>query len=99
MTFSPGTESKALIPLPGRRISTEHVYSDLSAPLALVKDTSTSAMGAILQQPMGTGALFPGVTWQGGEADYSPPTSAEVKKMWFYTATPQYIFMAYCLVT
>jgi hypothetical protein len=25
---------------------------------------------------------------------YSPPTSAEVKKTWIYTSTPQYAFMA-----
>jgi hypothetical protein len=28
-----------------------------------------------------TGGSFPGVKRQGGEADHSPPTSAEVKKM------------------
>jgi hypothetical protein len=39
------------------------------------------------------GAL-PGVTRQGREADHSPPTSAEVKKMWMYTSTPLYVFMA-----
>jgi hypothetical protein len=27
-------------------------------------------------------------------ADHSPPTSAEVKKMWIYTSTPPYVFMA-----
>jgi hypothetical protein len=38
--------------------------------------------------PMGTGwALSQGVKRQGLEADHSPPTSAEVKKMWIYTAT------------
>jgi hypothetical protein len=35
----------------------------------------------------------PGVKGQGREADYSPPTSAEVKKMWIYTSTPPYAFM------
>jgi hypothetical protein len=34
------------------------------------------------------GALSPGVKRQGHEADHSPPTSAEVKKMWLYTAIP-----------
>jgi hypothetical protein len=29
----------------------------------------------------------PGVKRQGREADHSPPTSAEVKKMWIYTYT------------
>jgi hypothetical protein len=28
------------------------------------------------------------------EADHSPPASAEVKKMWLYTSTPPYAFMA-----
>jgi hypothetical protein len=40
-------------------------------------------------------------TWvkqQGREADHSPPTSAEVKKMWIYTSTPPYAFIAECLV-
>jgi hypothetical protein len=43
---------------------------------------------------MGTGGPFPGVKRQGREADHSPPTSAEVKKMWIYTSTPPYVFMA-----
>jgi hypothetical protein len=30
----------------------------------------------------------------GREADHSSPTSAEVKKMWIYTSTPPYAFMA-----
>jgi hypothetical protein len=29
---------------------------------------------------------------------HSPPSSAEVKNAWSYTATPQYAFMAWCLV-
>jgi hypothetical protein len=44
-------------------------------------------------QPMGTGALSPGVKRQGCEADHSPPASAEVKKMWIYTSTLPYGFM------
>jgi hypothetical protein len=40
------------------------------------------------------GALSPGVKWQGREADHSSPASAEVKKMWIYTSTPPYAFMA-----
>jgi hypothetical protein len=35
----------------------------------------------------------PEVKWQGREADYSPPTSVEVKKMWIYTSTPPYVPM------
>jgi hypothetical protein len=33
----------------------------------------------------------PGALSLGREADHSPPTSAEVKKMWIYT--PPYAFM------
>jgi hypothetical protein len=36
----------------------------------------------------------PGVKRQGREADHSPPTSAEVKKMWIYRSTSLYVFMA-----
>jgi hypothetical protein len=39
-------------------------------------------------------ALSPGVKRLGREADHSPPTSAEVKKMWIYTSTPPYAFTA-----
>jgi hypothetical protein len=40
------------------------------------------------------GVLSPGVKWPGREADHSPPASAEVKKMWIYTSTAPYAFMA-----
>jgi hypothetical protein len=33
------------------------------------------------------GLLYPGVKRPGREVDHSPPTSAEVKKMWIYTST------------
>jgi hypothetical protein len=39
------------------------------------------------------GALSVGVKWPGHEAHHSPPTSAEVKKMWICTSTPSYVFM------
>jgi hypothetical protein len=39
--------------------------------------------------PMSTGGSFPG-----GKADHLPPASAELKKMWIYTSTPPYAFMA-----
>jgi hypothetical protein len=45
------------------------------------------------------GALSPGVKGPGREADHSPPTSTEVKKMWIYTSTPLYAFMALCLIS
>jgi hypothetical protein len=40
------------------------------------------------------GALSPGIKRPGRGADHSPPTSAEVKKMWIYISTPPYAFMA-----
>jgi hypothetical protein len=43
---------------------------------------------------MGNRGSLPGVERPGHEADHSPPTSAEVKKTWIYTFTPQYAFMA-----
>jgi hypothetical protein len=43
---------------------------------------------------MGTGGSFPGLKRPGREADHSPPANAEIKKMWIYTSTPPYIFMA-----
>jgi hypothetical protein len=44
------------------------------------------------------GTLSLGVKRQGREADHSLPSSAEVKNAWSYTFTPQYVFMAWCLV-
>jgi hypothetical protein len=40
------------------------------------------------------GALSPGIKRPEREADHSPPTSAEVKKMWICTPTSPYTFMA-----
>jgi hypothetical protein len=45
------------------------------------------------------GALSLAVKRQGREADHSPPASAEAKKMWIYTSTPPYAFMAWCLIS
>jgi hypothetical protein len=44
------------------------------------------------------GALSLGVKRLGHEADYSPPSSAEVKNAWSYTSALQYVFMVWCLV-
>jgi hypothetical protein len=40
------------------------------------------------------GALSPEVKRPVRKADQSPPTSGEVKKMWIYTSTPPYTFIA-----
>jgi hypothetical protein len=57
-----------------------------------VVHTSSGAHPA--SYPVGTGGFSPGVKQLEREADHSPPTSAEVKKMWIYTSTPPYAFMA-----
>jgi hypothetical protein len=41
---------------------------------------------------MGKAGYFPGVKLQEREADYSPPTSTKVKKMWIYISTFPYAF-------
>jgi hypothetical protein len=38
--------------------------------------------------------ISPGIKRPGHGADHSPPTSVEVKKIWTYTSTPPYAFMA-----
>jgi len=44
---------------------------------------------------MDTGSSFPGVKQPGSEANHSPPSSAEVKKMrGAVLPFPQYVFMA-----
>jgi hypothetical protein len=40
----------------------------------------------------------PGVKRPGREVDNSPKSSAAIKNSWSYTSTPQYVFMAWCLV-
>jgi hypothetical protein len=58
--------------------------------------TQTGSGAHRASYPTGTGGLFPlRVKLQGREPDHSPTTSAEVKKMWIYTSTPPYVFMAY----
>jgi hypothetical protein len=46
---------------------------------------------------MDTGDSYPGVRRLGREADHSPLSSAEIKKGWSYTSTPQYVIMV-CLI-
>jgi len=47
---------------------------------------------------MGTGSSFSGSKEAGREDDHSSPLSSEVKNAWSYTSTPQYVFLAWCLV-
>jgi hypothetical protein len=39
------------------------------------------------------GVLSPGIERPESEADHSPPTNAQVKKMWIYTSNSPYIFV------
>jgi hypothetical protein len=43
-------------------------------------------------------ALTAEVKLPGRKTDHSPPSSAEAKNAWSYTATSPYVFMAWCLV-
>jgi hypothetical protein len=48
--------------------------------------------------PVGTEGPFPGVKRPVLEADRSPPSSTEVKNVWSYTSTTQYVFTVWYLV-
>jgi hypothetical protein len=43
--------------------------------------------------PLGTADSFPEIKRLESEADYSPPSTAEVKKTLIYTSTPPYVSM------
>jgi hypothetical protein len=46
----------------------------------------------------GGGALTLGVKRPGCEANHSLPSNSEVNNAWSHASTPQYAFMAWCLV-
>jgi hypothetical protein len=50
--------------------------------------------GAQRTYPMRTKGCSPWVKRPEREADYSPPTNAEIKKTWIYTSPPPYVFVA-----
>jgi hypothetical protein len=60
--------------------------------------SSKPALGSTQPSIPWVRGLSPRVKQQGREADHSPRTSAEVKKMWIYTSTPPHVLMAQCLV-
>jgi hypothetical protein len=47
---------------------------------------------------MATGGSLSGSKAARREAGHSLPSMSEVKSAWNYTATPQYVFMALCLI-
>jgi hypothetical protein len=59
-----------------------------------VHSVQTGSGAHLASYPMGTGDSFPGGKAAGHEADHSPPTSSEVKKMWIHTSTPPHTFIA-----
>jgi hypothetical protein len=61
---------------------------------SLLNVVQTGSEAHPASHPMGTGGSFPGVKRPGFETHNSPWTSAEVKKMWIYTSTPSYAFIA-----
>jgi hypothetical protein len=69
------------VPVESRIFSSSHRPDRLSGPLNYLSK--------------GYRGLFPrGVKQPGREADHSPPAGDEVKKMWIYTSTHPYDFMA-----
>jgi hypothetical protein len=72
---------------------------DFRRGLGIFLFTTASRMALVPPKPpiqWVPGALSLGVKRPGREADHSPLSSAEVKNVWSYTSTPQYIFMAWC---
>jgi hypothetical protein len=59
---------------------------------------STPQLSLPVSYPMGAGDLSPGVKRQEREADYSPPSSADVKNGGAIPLLPPYFLMSLCLI-
>jgi hypothetical protein len=68
--------------------------SRLGQEFSLLHVVQTVSGIYLASYPIGIGGSFPGKERSEREADHLPPTSAEVKKIWFYTSIPPYVFMA-----
>jgi hypothetical protein len=81
--------------IPHNSIQEYRILNVVSSISTLFSTSSRPPSGAT-QPPIQwvPGALSLGVKRLGREADHSLPASAEVKKMWIYTSTPPYSFMA-----
>jgi hypothetical protein len=73
--------------LDDRKVGVRVPVGEIFSPLHVVQTGSEVRPASYT---MGKGGSFLGSK----TADHSPPTSAEVKKMWIYTSTPPYVFMA-----
>jgi hypothetical protein len=78
------------VPLPKLIASKSFRTDRLEWELQMVQLSATSCSCIAIP-----GALYLGVKRPGREADHSPPRS---NNAWSYTSTPQYAFMAWCLV-
>jgi hypothetical protein len=63
----------------------------------LVHRVQTDSWAHPASYPKGTGAHFLRIKRPAREADHSPPSRAEVKKVWSHTSTPP-TFIAWCFV-
>jgi hypothetical protein len=61
---------------------------------SLLHNVQTGSGAHPASYPMSAGAISARVKRPGLKDDPSPPSSAEVKKMWIYISTPPYVFMA-----
>jgi hypothetical protein len=62
--------------------------------LAVFRNVQTGSGVHPAHYEVGTGSLSLGVKRREREADHSPATIAEVKKMWIFTFTLPYAFIA-----
>jgi hypothetical protein len=78
------------------RVATNVESKDSGAnPISSVPDNVVQTDSGVhpTPYPMGIGGSFPGVERPGREADHSPGTSTEVKKMWIYTSTIPHVMI------
>jgi hypothetical protein len=72
-------------------ITTGYGLVDQEVGVRVLLGSRISTSPPIQWVPVGS---FPGAKRPGREAEHSPPTSAEVKKMWIYTSIQPHVFMA-----
>jgi hypothetical protein len=78
-----------------RKLHKNELLHFYCSPTAVVRRALGSTPPPVKWVP---GDLFPGIKRPGREADHSPLTSAKVTKMWIYTSTTPYVFIALCSV-
>jgi hypothetical protein len=66
--------------------------------LSLLPNVQTASGVHPASYPMGTWGPYSWGNTAGDEAVRSSPPNTEVKKMWIYTSTPPYAFMAWYLI-